>query len=78
MPPARQTHDNDDDGAEAATTDSSWQGGAGADGADDDDGDWLRSAQAHVDAKAKPPGSLGALEDWAVQCVGGVFVVVCV
>lgn len=28
---------------------------------------WLLEARQEIDAKAKPPGSLGLLEDWAVK-----------
>lgn len=31
---------------------------------------WRERAQAVLDAKAKPPGSLGALEEWAVALCG--------
>ena len=34
---------------------------------DGHDQDWTKLAREEMDAKAKPPGSLGALEDWAVR-----------
>jgi hypothetical protein len=33
----------------------------------DEDAHWIELAKKHMDGKAKPPGSLGLLETWAIK-----------